>query len=118
MGEYHVRGGNRLVGTLRIGGAKNAVLPILAATVLNEGKSVIHNCPLIADTFVSIKMLEAIGCEVTLEKSTVTVDSAPAFRYESPKELAKEMRSSIIFLGGILGRFGKARISHPGGCES
>ena len=117
MGEYHVQGGNRLAGSLRIGGAKNAVLPILAATVLNGGKSVVHNCPLIADTFVSIKMLEAIGCKVTLDGSTVIVDSAPAFLNEAPEGLAKEMRSSVIFLGGMLGRFGKATISYPGGCN-
>ncbi|MCL2699636.1 MAG: UDP-N-acetylglucosamine 1-carboxyvinyltransferase [Defluviitaleaceae bacterium] len=117
MGEYHVRGGNRLTGALRIGGAKNAVLPILASTVLSGGKSVIHNCPLIADTFVTIEVLEAIGCKVTLEKSTVTVDSAPAFRYELPEEQVKKMRSSIIFLGGTLGRFGRARIGYPGGCN-
>jgi len=117
MGEYHVRGGNRLAGALCINGGKNAVLPILAATVLNGGTSVIHNCPMISDTIVSIKMLEAIGCKVTIENSTVTVDSASASSYELPKDLAKEMRSSIIFLGGTLGRFAKAKISHPGGCN-
>jgi UDP-N-acetylglucosamine 1-carboxyvinyltransferase len=72
---------------------------------------------MIADTYVSIKMLEAIGCKVTTHGSTITVDSAPARMHEAPENLAKEMRSSFIFLGGLLGRFGKARISYPGGCN-
>jgi UDP-N-acetylglucosamine 1-carboxyvinyltransferase len=117
MGEYHVCGGNRLAGALRIDGGKNAVLPILAATVLNGGTSVIHNCPMISDTIGSLKMLEAIGCKTTVDKNTITVDSSSASKYELPDELVKGMRSSIIFLGGALGRFGRAKINHPGGCN-
>lgn len=117
MGEYHVHGGNVLSGELDIGGGKNAILPILASSVLNSGKSIIHNCPLISDTFVSIKMLEAIGCNVKLSGSTMIVDSSNAYRYELPEELVREMRSSFIFLGGVLGRFRQAKISYPGGCE-
>lgn len=118
MGEYHVHGGKKLRGELKIGGGKNAILPILASVVLNSGKSIIHNCPLISDTFISIKMLEAIGCKVKLEGRSMIVDSGSAAQYELPESLVREMRSSFIFLGGVLGRFRKVKISYPGGCDS
>ncbi len=117
MGEYHIKGGNRLTGELKVGGAKNAILPILASVVLNSGKSIIHNCPLISDTFVSIEILEALGCKVKMEGSTLIIDSSSADSFDVPEYLVREMRSSFIFLGGVLGRFGKVKISYPGGCE-
>jgi len=117
MGEYHINGGRKLQGRLRVCGGKNAILPILAAVVLNGGESVIHNCPRISDTFVSMEILRAIGCQVSLEGDTLRVDSAAADCWEVPEELVREMRSSIIFMGGVLGRFGKVKISYPGGCE-
>ncbi|MDR2939066.1 MAG: UDP-N-acetylglucosamine 1-carboxyvinyltransferase, partial [Clostridiales bacterium] len=117
MGEYHVKGGNKLAGELRVGGAKNAILPILASVILNAGKSIIHNCPLISDTYVSIEILEALGCTIKLSGTTLLIDSSNAKSYDVPEHLVREMRSSFIFLGGVLGRFGKVRISYPGGCE-
>ena len=116
MGEYHINGGRRLSGRLRVCGGKNAILPILAAAVLNRGESVLRNCPRISDTFVSMDILKAIGCQVSLEGNTLRVDAAQADRWEIPEGLVREMRSSIIFLGGVLGRFGKVKISYPGGC--
>ena len=74
MGEYRVRGGKQLSGELCIGGAKNAVLPILAATLLNGSESIIHNCPGIQDTFLSIKILERVGCKVKMEGNTLIVE--------------------------------------------
>lgn len=117
MGEYHIYGGNKISGEISIAGGKNAILPILAAAVLNGNISVIHNCPRISDTYVAINILKAIGCEVKVDKNTITVDSRNAGNWEVPVEPVREMRSSIIFLGGILGRFKNVRISYPGGCE-
>jgi len=117
MGEYRIRGGQKLRGDIRIGGGKNAILPILASTILNKGKSVLHNCPLIADTFTSIELLESIGCRIDVKGNTIIVDSSTADNCEVPEELVQKMRSSIIFLGSLLGRFKKAVISYPGGCE-
>jgi len=116
MGEYIIQGGRKLSGELTISGGKNAILPILAAAVLNGGKSVIHNCPKISDTFVSLEILNALGCKTKMEGSTIFVDSSTANSDKVPEKLVQEMRSSIIFLGGVLGRFGKVTISYPGGC--
>ncbi|MDR1663386.1 MAG: UDP-N-acetylglucosamine 1-carboxyvinyltransferase [Clostridiales bacterium] len=116
MSQYRIRGGNRLAGEVRIGGAKNAVLPILAASALNQGESIIHNCPRIQDTFISIKILESIGCKTSFEGNTLIIDASCANSWDIPPELVKEMRSSIIFMGGVLGRFGSVNVSYPGGC--
>ena len=117
LGEYHITGGRKLGGSIKICGGKNAVLPILACTVLNEGISIIHNCPRISDTFIAIDILKALGCKVDFEGDTITVNSKLADNYSVPEEFVREMRSSIIFLGGVLGRFKQVIISFPGGCE-
>ncbi|MDR1639499.1 MAG: UDP-N-acetylglucosamine 1-carboxyvinyltransferase [Clostridiales bacterium] len=117
MGVYHISGGNKLSGQLRVYGAKNAILPILASVILNAGESVIHNCPNISDTCISIKILEDIGCKVAYDGETMVVDSSVADVCSVSAELMREMRSSFIFLGGLLGRFHKVNISYPGGCE-
>jgi len=116
MGEFYINGGGRVSGEARVHGAKNAILPILAATVLNSGVSVIHDCPLISDTFVTIKILRTLGCKVELKDKTLTVDSSSAVSREIPEKLAIEMRSSVIFMGSMLGRFRRVDISRPGGC--
>jgi len=118
MGEYRIQGGRKLAGELTINGGKNAILPILASVVLGGGQSVIHNCPGISDTFVSMEILKALGCKVKLEGSTLIADSSAAGVCEVPESLVREMRSSFIFLGGVLGRLGKVKICYPGGCES
>ncbi len=117
MGEYHIKGGYRLHGDVCINGGKNAILPILASVVLNKGISVIHDCPAISDTYISIEILKSIGCKVEFSGSTITVDSSCADNYNIPEKPVREMRSSIIFLGGVLGRFNCVNISYPGGCE-
>jgi len=117
MGEYHIIGGKRLMGEVRAGGSKNAVLPMFAATVLNGGKSVLHNCPIIQDTLTSIEILKHIGCTAEVHGNTVTIDSAPANSWHVPEEYTQMMRSSILFMGGLLGRFRRAEISFPGGCN-
>jgi UDP-N-acetylglucosamine 1-carboxyvinyltransferase len=117
MSYYVVRGGQALRGTVPISGAKNSVLPILAATLLNGGRNVLHNCPDLRDVRSAMAILEHLGCKVTREGDTVTVDSSTVNRWDVPHSLMREMRSSVIFLGPILARCGKACLSLPGGCE-
>ena len=117
MSAFVINGGRRLSGNLRVQGSKNSVLPILAATLLVKGKSVIHNCPVLSDTQSTIKILKTLGCKVVRQGNTITVDSDGAAGYEIPEDLMREMRSSVVFLGAVLGRIGKAEISAPGGCE-
>ena len=117
MSHYVVRGGQALRGEIPISGAKNSVLPILAATLLNGGRNVLHNCPDLRDVRSAIRILAHLGCKVVREGDTVTVDSAVVDRWDVPHELMREMRSSVIFLGPVLARCGKARLSLPGGCE-
>ncbi len=117
MDKIIVRGGKKLRGEIGVQGAKNSVLPILVATLLVNGISVIHNCPLLSDVDATIRILRYLGCSVTREGHTVTVDSSNVERCDVPDNLMREMRSSIVFLGGILGRIGKAVLSTPGGCE-
>ena len=117
MNKFIVTGGNKLRGEITVQGAKNSVLPILVATLLVNGKSVIHNCPCLSDVDATIKILEYLGCVVTREGHTIIVDSSSANKCDVPDNLMREMRSSIVFLGGIIGRMGKAVLSTPGGCE-
>ncbi|MEA5038885.1 MAG: UDP-N-acetylglucosamine 1-carboxyvinyltransferase [Clostridiaceae bacterium] len=117
MGYWLVRGGSPLTGTVPVNGAKNSVLPILAATLLNGGRNVLHNCPDLRDVDASIRILLHLGCRVERDRDTIIVDSAPMDRFDVPHELMREMRSSVIFLGPIIARCGKARLSAPGGCE-
>lgn len=112
-----IRGGNRLEGEISIQGSKNSSLPILAATVLVDGVSVIHNCPQLTDVSAAIRILEHLGCKVERQNDTVTVDSRFIENHSIPDSLMREMRSSIVFLGSILGRMGQVRLSSPGGCE-
>ncbi len=117
MNKIIVEGGKKLNGEISIQGAKNSVLPILVATLLVNGISVIHNCPRLSDVDATIKILRYLGCKVSREGHTVTVDSSNMCRCDVPDSLMREMRSSIVFLGGIIGRMGKAILSTPGGCE-
>ena len=117
MKEYHINGGNKIYGEVKINGGKNAILPILASTVLNAETSIIHNCPKISDTYIALDILREVGCKVSMEGNTIIVDSSGADECNVPDQLVREMRSSIIFLGSMLGRFKKVRIGYPGGCE-
>ncbi len=117
MSVFSITGGRPLSGGLTVHGAKNSALPILAAAVLCPGVCVIHNCPPLSDVTASAAILEHLGCTVRREGSTVVVNSAALDRSDVPDSLMREMRSSVIFLGAILGRTGRAEISYPGGCE-
>ncbi len=117
MSVLLVAGGRRLWGTVPVQGAKNSVLPILAATILANDICVLHNCPQLSDVDASIEILRHLGCLVQQEGAQITVDSRPLSRWEIPHRLMREMRSSVIFLGAILARMGEGRLSMPGGCE-
>lgn len=112
-----INGNNKLFGELDIQGSKNSSLPILAACVLVDGVSVIHNCPQLSDVSAAVKILEHLGCVVERENDTLKVDSRNISCYNIPNELMREMRSSIVFLGSVLSRMKKAMLSTPGGCE-
>lgn len=117
MRQYRVRGGNRLVGELKIGGAKNAVLPILAAVCLNESETTIENCPRISDTLDSIEILNCVGCKTEFCENTLKVNAECGLKCEIPEEIAGKMRSSVLFMGAFLGRCGRAVLPLPGGCN-
>ncbi|MDP4092718.1 MAG: UDP-N-acetylglucosamine 1-carboxyvinyltransferase [Bacillota bacterium] len=116
MNRLVMTGGQKLCGEISVEGAKNAVLPILVATVLNGGINVIKNCPRLKDVDATIEILKIIGCKISREGNVVIVDSSTANNTVIPEELATEMRSSIIFMGAILAKLGKVTISYPGVC--
>lgn len=117
MSKIFIKGEKRLEGEINLQGAKNSVLPILAGTLLCNEKCIIHNCPNIADVETSIKILKSLGCVCEKEDKTLTVDPKNAFGFQIPDDLMREMRSSVVFLGAIIGKTSKAVISSPGGCE-
>lgn len=113
-----IKGGNRIEGELALHGAKNAALPLLAATVLiKDGECVIHNCPRLTDVDAALRILSHIGVKCRRDGSTVISDASAIGNCEIPVSLMREMRSSIVFLGSVLGRTGHCRMSYPGGCE-
>ncbi|NLV36594.1 MAG: UDP-N-acetylglucosamine 1-carboxyvinyltransferase [Clostridiaceae bacterium] len=116
MSKLVITGGSRLNGEIIVEGSKNAVLPIMAASLLNGKESVIKNCPRLKDVEVMIEILRKIGCSVKMEADVITINSSTISETQIPVELAAEMRSSIIFMGPMLARCGKVTISYPGGC--
>ena len=117
MSRFQIEGGKQLFGSLKIQGAKNSVLPILAATLLAEGECVIRNCPDLSDVTDTVEILKLLGCEVCREGTTLRVDSSCLKGDVVPGELMGRMRSSVIFLGPLLARRGRACLALPGGCE-
>ena len=117
MEKLKIYGGRTLEGGLEVQGAKNSVLPILAASILVRGESLLRNCPNLKDVDAAIAILRYLGCTVTRRGPDVHIDSTTIIRWDIPDELMREMRSSVIFLGAILGRTGEAVLSLPGGCE-
>ena len=117
MDKIVVEGGSRLVGDITIGGAKNAALPLLASALLPNGPSTFKNVPLLQDVSTMGKLLRQLGCEVD-GKHTVVINppTAKKAKLEAPYELVKTMRASIVVLGPLVARYGRARVSQPGGC--
>jgi UDP-N-acetylglucosamine 1-carboxyvinyltransferase len=115
--KYIINGGRKLTGEVSITGAKNSVLPILAATVIGGNKSTIMNIPNLRDVEIMENILLSLGCNVEKMGNMMVVDTGPLSETKVPEELVREMRSSIILMGAILARCGEVEISYPGGCE-
>ncbi len=112
-----VNGGKRIEGELAVHGAKNSALPLLSAAVLAHGESILHNCPRLTDVDAACRILTCLGCRCSRSGDTVCVDATNVSGSEIPENLMREMRSSIVFLGAVLGRTGRCKLSFPGGCE-
>ncbi|MDP8217269.1 MAG: UDP-N-acetylglucosamine 1-carboxyvinyltransferase, partial [Candidatus Theseobacter exili] len=116
MDKMVLEGNVPLKGEVCLSGAKNAALPILAATILCKGETIIHNVPNLRDIRTMISILQALGLEVERDNSTVRVNATGIKHEIAPYDLVKTMRASICVLGPLLGRLGKAKVSMPGGC--
>jgi len=111
-----IQGGRPLSGSVEVSGAKNAALPLMAATLLAPGEHVITRVPRLADTATMVRVLEALGAKVRWDATGMHVDTRSTSSVEAPYELVKTMRASVYVLGPLLARFGRARVSLPGGC--
>lgn len=100
-----------------ISGSKNASLPIIAATILNQGKTTLYNVPNIHDTQMMFEILKKLGGKITKKANKVIIDTSEINKYEIPEELMRQMRSSVITVGALVGRYGKATFSYPGDCD-
>ena len=116
MDKLIIEGARKLQGEIRISGAKNAALPLIAATLLAPGKHVIHNVPDLRDTRTILTLLETLGAEWKREGGTLLLETDSLNNFEASYDLVKTMRASILVLGPLLARMGKARVSLPGGC--
>ena len=118
MEKYVIRGGKPLVGDVNIGGAKNAAVAILPATILAGGKCLIENLPCISDVMASLQILSELGASIRMvSRSTYEIDTTHIDSTEVSNELSRQMRASYYFLGALLSRFGKAQVAMPGGCN-
>ena len=117
MNALQIRGGRRLEGEWRVHSAKNAVLPIMAAAILTDEKTVLTGCPRLTDILYMGDILEKLGCTVRRTGANITIDPQGLCSFEMPDDLSKKIRSSIFMLGPILARFGRATVTFPGGCE-
>lgn len=116
MDKLVIEGGKRLEGTVEVSGAKNAALPILAASFLSKERSVIKNVPQVADIYTMVKIMKSMGAKVNHAADTVEIDASHVKNPVLTYKLVSTMRGSICFLGPLLARFGQAEISFPGGC--
>ena len=117
MANIFVRGGRRLTGKVAISGAKNAVLPILAASLLaNQGKTKLSSIPHLNDVVTMLEVLEHLGVKVNTHGECVELDASELRDVEAPYQLVTRMRASVLIMGPLLGRLGRARVSLPGGC--
>lgn len=117
MSKFIVRGGNRLIGKVKVSGAKNSVLPIIAASLLGgEGESIIYDAPPLDDVVTISKVLESLGVNVSYDNEVLRVNAENITTCEAPYEYVRKMRASFLVMGPLLTRMGYTRISLPGGC--
>ena len=117
MEKLLVKGKTQLGGKLRVQTSKNATLPMLAASIMTEEKIVLKKCPKIVDVLNMVRILKDLGCRADWVGDDIIIDSSGAAKSEIPQHLARELRSSIFMLGPFLGRFHKAKVAYPGGCD-
>lgn len=117
MDKFKITGKSRIAGEVTISGSKNAALPLLAAMLLPNGETVLHNVPTLKDTETLVKLIAGTGVKIKKEGNTVVADARTVTDYYAPYELVRTMRASILVLGPLLARFGEAEVSLPGGCS-
>lgn len=117
MSKFIIEGGKRLEGEVQISGSKNAALPIIAATILNKGKTVLYNVPDIQDVHTMFEIIKKIGGKINKKHNKIIINTSEIHTYEIPDNLMRQMRSSVILAGALLGKYHQARFSYPGGCE-
>ncbi|MBP2651457.1 MAG: murA1 [Firmicutes bacterium] len=117
MEKFIVKGEVQLNGNVKINGAKNATLPLMAATLLCSGVSVLHGVPNLRDIVMMQDIMTMLGAKITREGDTLSIDTTGVSKAEIPEHLMREMRASVFLMGPLLGRFRKVRLSHPGGCD-
>ena len=117
MASIIIKGGNKLNGEVKISGSKNASLPIIAASILSSKKTTLFNVPNIHDTQVTLKILGYLGCKVYKNHDRIEINSKYIDKMEIPENLMREMRSTVILAGALLGRFREVTFSYPGGCD-
>ncbi|MFN7697078.1 MAG: UDP-N-acetylglucosamine 1-carboxyvinyltransferase, partial [Deltaproteobacteria bacterium] len=116
MDSILVRGGTPLRGTVKVSGAKNAALPILCSSLLADGEHTFRNVPDLRDIQTTAQLLRHMGLAVDVAPPVVVVRGKPVVEPDAPYELVKQMRASVLVLGPLLARYGRARVSMPGGC--
>ena len=116
MDKFIINGGASLRGDVEISGAKNAILPIMAAVLLADGKSTLNNVPDLQDTRTMVRLLNMVGAKTDFNENSLTIDASTVDTFEAPYDLVKTMRASFYVMGPLLSRFGEARVSLPGGC--
>lgn len=116
MDKFIIRGGRHLAGAVQVSGAKNASLALMPATLLAPGRYALSNTPVLRDVATMSRLLESIGCTTDHEDHLLKIDSSQVTAFEAPYEHVKKMRASVYVLGPLLGRYGRARVSLPGGC--
>ena len=117
MSKFIIQGGKKLEGEVRISGSKNAALPIIAATILVKGKTILYNVPNIQDVQTMFEIIRDIGGKVTKKNNKIIIETSKVHTYAIPENLMRKMRSSVILAGAIIGKYNKANFSYPGGCE-
>ena len=117
MLSYIVEGGKKLTGEVNISGSKNASLPIIAGCILNENITRLYNVPNIHDTEITLKILQLLGCKVKKNNGKIEINTKRMNKKEIPEELMKQLRSTVIMAGAIIGRFKEATFSYPGDCD-
>jgi UDP-N-acetylglucosamine 1-carboxyvinyltransferase len=118
MDKIKIRGGKKLSGSIDVSGSKNAALPILFSSLVSNQKSVYRNVPVLQDIRTTIKLLNSIGCECVFNEATheITIDNSKVNKHEAPYDLVRTMRASVLVLGPLVAKYGRAKVSLPGGC--